>query len=277
MNKPYYEKPHGTIFVGDICKGYFPVHIHEVVEIIYIIEGNLVINLNGEERMLLPGDCAIAFPEVVHGYEHASENAEGLCVALVPNVINEFTSTFHNLKPVSPVIRISAGDEEMLYVIRKLKEVSEDQSKEQMMLAYIHLFLACLFSRMPLQPQSKAAEKGLIYEVLEYISKNFQQELSLESTARALGISSSHLSHLFSQQLHINFRRYLNVIRIEHACVLLQDPQYSIAEIAAECGYECSRTFHRAFMEEYKMKPNEYRAQSIGGWREAGNAEKPAT
>lgn len=277
MNKPYYEKPHGDIFVGDICKGYFPLHIHEVVEIVVILEGNLVLNLNGEERMLLPGDCAIAFPETVHGYEHASENAQGLCLALVPNAINEFNTTFHTMKPVSPVIRIAEDDEEMHYVIRKLKEISDNQSSDQMILAYMHLFLACLFTRMPLQPQPKAVEKGLIYEVLEYISGNFQKELSLESTAHALGISSSHLSHLFSQQLHINFRRYLNVIRIEHACLLLQDPHYSIAEIASECGYECSRTFHRAFMEEYKMKPNEYRAQTIGSWRNTGEDKKMET
>ena len=62
MNKPYYEKPHGDIFVGDICKGYFPLHIHEVVEIVVILEGNLVLNLNGEERMLLPSLNVKAMP-----------------------------------------------------------------------------------------------------------------------------------------------------------------------------------------------------------------------
>ena len=33
MNKPYYEKPHGDIFVGDICKGYFPLHIRNSIPI----------------------------------------------------------------------------------------------------------------------------------------------------------------------------------------------------------------------------------------------------
>lgn len=271
MNKPFYEKPHGNYYVGDMCTFYFPVHIHEVVEIVYVTEGNLIMNLDGEERMLLPGDCAIAFPEVLHGYEQASENAKGMCVAMIPTIINEFNTLFHTMKPVSPVIRIDREDEEMQYAIRKLKALSEQKDNDRMIIAYMHLFVACLLSRMDLQPLNKTMEKGLVYDVLQYIAQHFRENLTLETTARALGISNSHLSHLFSQNLHINFRRYLNVIRIEHACLLLQDPHNSISEIAEACGYECNRTFHRAFMEEYKMKPNEYRAQVVKGWRRAEN------
>lgn len=271
MNKPFYEKPHGNIFVGKMCTFYFPVHIHEVVEIVYVQAGNLTVNLNGEERMLLPGDCAVAFPEVVHGYEHASENAEGLCVAFLPKVLNEFNTVLHTMRPAIPVIRIAEDDEEIHYVLRKLKALSEanDESQEPVLLAYVHLFTACLFQRMVLQPMNRTSDTGLIHDVLQYISQHYRENLTLESTSHALGISNSHLSHLFSQQLHINFRRYLNVLRIEHACLLLQDPHISIAEIAEACGYECSRTFHRAFMEEYRMKPNEYRAQNVRGWHKA--------
>lgn len=265
MNKPYYEKPHGNYFVGDICKGHFPIHIHDVVEIVYMLEGNMIINLDGEERMLLPGDCAIAFPEVVHGYEQASENAEGICIAFLPSVLHVFDSVLRNMKPVSPVIRIPEEDEEIQSVIGRLKNLI-GQDNEQMILAYIHVFAACLFQRMELIPVDKTVEKGLIFDVLQYISQNYKENLSLESTAHALGISTSHLSHLFSQQLHINFRKYLNVIRIEHACLLLQDSHNTIAEIADACGYECTRTFHRAFLEENNMKPGEYRHRVAKGW-----------
>ena len=266
MNKPYYEKPHGNnVFVGAICQGPFPIHIHEVVEIIFITEGNVVMHINGSERMLLPGDCTVIFPEMTHGYEHVSENAEGLCVALAPNVINELNNTFHTMKPENPVVHVNADDDEIWYVIKKLCELSPKQD-DPMILPYIHVYVVALLTRMKLAQKSKNMEKGLTYEVLQYITQHFKEDLTLETTAHALGISNSHLSHIFSQQLHVNFRRYLNMIRIEHACMLLQDPEISIGRIAEECGYSCSRTFHRAFMEEYKMKPNEYRAQVTRGW-----------
>lgn len=273
MKKPYYEKPHGSNYiVAGICKGPFPIHIHEAVEIIFITEGNAVMHINGSERMLLPGDCAVVFPEMTHGYENVSENAEGLCVAITTNTINELNNTFHTMKPDDPVIHIDENDEEIWYVIHKLQKLSPKQD-DLMLLPYIHVYVVALLTRMKLAQKAKTVEKGLTYEVLQYVAQHFKEDLTLETTAHALGISNSHLSHIFSQQLHVNFRRYLNVIRIEHACLLLQDPEMSIARIAEECGYSCSRTFHRAFMEEYKMKPNEYRAQVTRGWHNTESLE----
>lgn len=272
MKKPYYEEPHGNVFVGGICKGPFPIHIHEVVEIILVIEGNVVLHINGSEKMLLPGDCAIVFPEMTHGYEHVSENADGLCVALSASTINELNNTFHTMRPENPIVHINDDDDELWYAVRKLRDLSSKQ-EDPMILPYIHVYVAALLTRMKLAQKSKNVEKGLTYEVLQYVAQHFKDDLTLETTAHALGISNSHLSHIFSQQLHVNFRRYLNVIRIEHACLLLQDPELPISRIAEECGYSCSRTFHRAFMEEYKMKPNEYRAQVNRGWHHTESLE----
>ena len=102
------------------------------------------------------------------------------------------------------------------------------------------------------------------YQVLQYISEHFTEPLTLESTARALGISRIHLSHIFSQQLHINFRQYINTLRIDRAQTLLRDPAYSISQIAYQCGYGNQRTFHRAFLSQCGMTPNSFRAALTG-------------
>ena len=47
---------------------------------------------------------------------------------------------------------------------------------------------------------------------------------------------------------------------------MLQDPTRSIKEVCFECGYESTRNFHRAFMEEQKMTPGEYRDKMAQGW-----------
>ena len=99
--------------------------------------------------------------------------------------------------------------------------------------------------------------------MLQYISEHFTEPLTLESTAHALGISRIHLSHIFSQQLHINFRQYINTLRIDRAKTLLHDPSNSISQIAYLCGYGNQRTFHRAFLTQCSITPNQYRANVI--------------
>ena len=107
----------------------------------------------------------------------------------------------------------------------------------------------------------KRARTGMSFQVLQYISEHFTEPLTLETTARALGISRIHLSHIFSQQLKINFRQYINTLRIDRACALLRDPSYTISQIVYLCGYGNPRTFHRAFLSIHNMTPKEYRAR----------------
>jgi len=128
------------------------------------------------------------------------------------------------------------------------------------MLGYLHLLLSYLFSAQNLQPLTKNMQSGLAHQVLHYISQHFTDPLTQESVSRALGISSTYLSHIFSQQLHINFREYINALRIDRACSLLYDPSLSISQIVYLSGFGTPRTFHRAFQDRCQTTPNKYRA-----------------
>jgi AraC-like DNA-binding protein len=148
-------------------------------------------------------------------------------------------------------------------IIQRLLEVSQEPASP-LRLGYLHLFLSYLFSSIQLHPLEKHMQTGLSYQVLHYISEHFTEPLSLETTARALGISRIHLSHIFSQQLKINFRQYINTLRIDRACALLRDPAYTISQIVYLCGYGNPRTFHRAFQAQCGVPPKQYRARFAG-------------
>lgn len=119
-----------------------------------------------------------------------------------------------------------------------------------------------IFCAMPptITMLKRSMDSSIAAQALVYISEHFTEPVSLESTAHALGISRIHLSHVFSQQLHVRFRSYVNLLRSDHACMLLRDPALSIVEIAYMCGYGNIRTFTRAFKEHCHMTPCEFRA-----------------
>lgn len=232
--------------------------------------------VNGDAYRLEPGSVLMVFPEMVHSYEGASEDAEGLFVGFVPGVVEEFNTALCSLWPVNPLLTIDPSDEELKYAVEKLRSFSSMKELHPLTVAYIHLLISCLFMKLELIPASELRGDSFMHDVLNYVHQHSAENLTLETVAKGMGVGKSYVSHLFSQRLKINFRRFLNAIRIEEACIKLHDPEKSIKEICFECGFESTRTFHRAFLEEQKMTPGEYRERLRLGQEIAGEEEKRA-
>jgi len=256
----FYEQRPESFFIGDICDHPFPAHVHDVVEIIYLHTGCVMMTAGGETRTLRPGEAAVMFPSVPHSYDSISEDASGLSLIFSADAIAEFLHTFRAMQPVTPYLSGESLPPELRLIAVKLGSLTT-RERQALQIGYLHLFLSYLFTVLPLQPLSRSVVSGLPQQVLHYVSEHFTEPLSLESTARALGVSRIHLSHIFSQQLGVNFRQYINALRIDRACSLLKDPGRSIAQVIDLCGYQNPRTFHRSFQSHCGMTPKEYRAR----------------
>jgi AraC-like DNA-binding protein len=56
----------------------------------------------------------------------------------------------------------------------------------------------------------------------------------------------------------------LNNLRLSEACKLMGASDYTIAEIANQCGYNNLSNFNKLFKQQYRCTPKEFKAQ-IGG------------
>ena len=251
--------------LGPIYSGPYPAHLHDVVEILVLRRGHMGVKVNGTLYTLGPDTILTIFPGMVHSYETASEDAKGLFVGLNPRLLEEFHQRLITCWPVNPTVRIRECPPDLENAVSRLEEYMDNEN-HPLIQAYIHVLLACVFTKLELVPSAGVNKDSLVYRIMYYIQAHAQENLSLDSVAREIGVSRSHLSHLFSQKMHIRFRQLLNTIRIEKACHLLHDPQRSIKEVCFECGFENTRTFHRVFLEEQKMTPGEYREKIANGW-----------
>lgn len=260
----FYEVRSENQFTGIICDHPFPSHVHDSVEIVCPTSGTLAMTISERQYRLFPGDIAVVFPSVSHSFDYVSPDVEGLTLIFLPDTINEYSRTFRTMLPACPLLSRQDKAPELDGIIHNLIDLSR-QGDSPLQTSYLHLFLAYMFLKLPLSPIEKQIQTSqgyrLTYQILHYISEHFTEPLTLESTAHALGISRIHLSHIFSQQLHINFRQYINTLRIDRACKLLRDPSNTISQVAYQCGYSNPRTFHRAFLTQCGMPPNQYRAK----------------
>lgn len=88
--------------------------------------------------------------------------------------------------------------------------------------------------------------------------------LSLKEISESLNVHPSYLSREFSKYFDdLSFGDYIRKLRIEKSIVLLQDPTYSLAEIAYLTGFSDQSHFNRIFKIHTGRSPSIFR-KSMG-------------
>ncbi len=96
-------------------------------------------------------------------------------------------------------------------------------------------------------------------EILNYMQENYTDEITLESLAEEFGFSSVYLSKMFKKYGDMNFKQYLQKIRLEHAYHDLLNSDQSIGEIALKNGFPSAKSLTAVFKQYYYCLPSDYR------------------
>lgn len=145
--------------------------------------------------------------------------------------------------------------------------------------AYLYLisehnprFLSQLSSSMRARKYSGKYEKSLLKNLdLEGLDYNLQslleeegmflkEDLSLQSVAERLGLSSHQLSQYLNEHKQMNFNAFINRYRVEAACkMLLEEKEKTVLNIALDVGFNSLSTFNEAFRKVMGVAPTLYR------------------
>ena len=105
-------------------------------------------------------------------------------------------------------------------------------------------------------------QNKLIYQAQKYIDEHYSNGLlSQNEVADHLGINASYLSTLFNTVLQTRFTEYLSIRRVEKAKMHLAQTDLSIAQIAAQDGFNSEQNFMRVFKRFVGLPPGQYRVQ----------------
>lgn len=99
-----------------------------------------------------------------------------------------------------------------------------------------------------------------INRVIDYIEKNLDGDLSLESLSREALFSPFHFHRIFSAFTGETLTQYIKRIRVEKACrLLLNNPEMTVGEVSDLCGYSSMPVFCRVFKERFDTSAQEFR------------------
>ncbi|MES2130209.1 MAG: helix-turn-helix domain-containing protein [Pseudomonadota bacterium] len=107
-----------------------------------------------------------------------------------------------------------------------------------------------------------ALQLGRLQAVLEWMQKNLSEELSNADLAERAGVSESHFRRIFQEAMGMTPHRYVLQLRLERTRELLTRTSFSIARIAAQCGFNSQSHMTACFNAAYGITPARVRQQA---------------
>lgn len=236
-------------------------HIHSHLEIIYLKKGVSEAVLDNKKYLLEAGDFFISFPNQIHFY-HVKDSVEGYMIIFTPKLFWELKEVFQTKIPTYSILHKNHLPADIKNYMEKICEKLKTNSFYDEIVArgYLLALLGEIFPFMTLtdSPQNQDTIKN----VLKYCMEKYTEPLSLELLSKQMHLNKYYISHIFRERMNMSYKNFINNLRVEHACDLLEKG-CSITDVAYNSGFSSVRTFNRAFIKHLNMTPKDYIRQKM--------------
>lgn len=128
-----------------------------------------------------------------------------------------------------------------------------------------HILSLLLFRNSGLPMKQSTENRRLNCDaIIEYMHSRLSEPVRLEEFAGKAGLSVSHFSEMFREQVHQSPLSYFTQLKIRAACRLLDLTGKSVKVVALETGYGDPYYFSRVFKKVMGISPDKYRAIKKG-------------
>jgi AraC family transcriptional regulator of arabinose operon len=252
-------------FRADDCvyneQGSLGPRVQGTLQLFYVYNGSAVVSVDGNERLVGPGEITLLLPDHVEVFQFAlnEKTHHGYCSAFGAELSEKQRGDYQKLTAVFP---LSGKIRELTDWAKTLQNRMEPSARNlydgvcrTIFWEFFHI--AGYPARQVPLPESVLRAKILMDE-------QFSTPLDLPQIARTACITSTHLIRLFKEHLATTPVSYLWSIREENGARLLAESGLSVSEIAYRCGFNEPYHFARRFKARYGMTPGAYRREQ---WR----------
>lgn len=121
------------------------------------------------------------------------------------------------------------------------------------------IYLSCLKPREKELTQYFSQQTELIKEIHQQLTEHLEQRFTIEELSKQYLINTSTLKEVFKAVYGLPIATYMKEYRVHQAMKLLRETDATIADIAAQVGYETQGKFSKAFKDVTQVLPTKYR------------------
>jgi len=247
------------------------LHHHDFYEVYYFLDGQMDYRVEGRIYHLQPGDLLLIGPMEFHQpvAQSGAEKLERIVLWINKAYLEQFTGADVSLTRCFDTSR--AGHTNLLrlspaqrtdFTLRMgelLRETYGPDYASDLASQGILLQLMVELNRVAIRAEEQGSAQessALISGVLQYISENYNEDLSLDTLARQFYVSKYHLSHEFSRVVGTSVYRYILLKRLQIAKQMLA-AGISPGAVCEHCGFGDYANFYRAFKSQYGISPRD--------------------
>lgn len=248
---------------------YNPPHWHSAVELIYILNGNGAIIIEGTEYSVVSGEFVIIDSNQIHEIRCAKASMM-VMIHFSRNSMKNFIRDLDHYRFWCTKGTLQKEQlDDYLFICNMLKELPPlyvtqpvgYKLKSQAVAMQIFYELTNHFAEYDenvLVPEKNSNQERL-GEIITYIEEHHAEQISLESIASHFYLSREYFSRFFKKNMGVTFSRYVNQVRLMHIYHDICNTQDGIMDLAERHGFTNYKLFNRMFHEIYGCTPREIR------------------
>lgn len=236
---------------------YIEPHKHDFYEINIIISGKGTHLIEDNRFTAEAGDVFVIPPNIVHAYTN-TKKMNVFHILIRPSLINSLASEkdhvtgFNILMEIEPFLRnrcekkmfLNLSPDELKVIKYDLDLIRDDINnsfetcnplKNHTMIKILYYMSNLIYNRT-IKTKNNYMEYTIIY-LLDYISSNYQQKISIDDLCRISNTSTSTLIRYFRKICGCTPGKYIMDYRINIARKMIKKNILSRTEIAHECGF----------------------------------------
>jgi AraC-like DNA-binding protein len=224
----------------------------------FVLKGAFTIRLGSKQYELGEGSIFITGPGMCFRTRHAEDPPTDVCLS-IDYAAEFFENGNAPPAPLEPVLPLTNRTAFLKWRLgRALTENGQSALYEEIGADMLSSLTA------PAEGRSRFAERRLawyadrIEEARRLLTASFQEDHSLASLSRAVGISPFHFARLFRSLTGVPPGRFLLETRLERARGMLREHR-SVTDTCFACGFRNLSYFVRAFRKRYGVPPSAVR------------------
>ncbi|WP_159888453.1 helix-turn-helix transcriptional regulator [Paenibacillus puerhi] len=247
-------------------------HQHDFYEIFFFLSGEVTYIVNDVKYKIHPGDILLINAGETHYpiVNDAHKVFNRMVLWINKDFLNELCTEETDLRScftADSKIRLITPDVTTYDHIKAAFDYLYQNSnmdfygKDVMLRSYLEQLLVQINSinmHFNMLFQTENMEQDLLIDsVLNYISRNFQNDLSLDHIAERFYLNKYNLNRRFRKYTGITMYKFIIEKRLEYAKVLIVRG-IPITEVYKHCGFGDYCNFYRLFKNKFGISPKQY-------------------
>lgn len=289
LKKSEYFKKDEEIFIhrSDNVEFDGVIHCHNFIEIVYVIQGKAMHTVGDITYPVKQGNVIMIDYGVSHCFSHGEVDDEPFLtydLLFTPDFFNIsvlenkeffalassylFSSVFAEFKDSKVpqnLVKTHSRDFHQLFEKIYNEYTTREVGFQSIIRAYLIEIIVKIFREIDKnQPTFTKSHQELVEKAIEHMRNNYDKHISLDEIASGIFLSKNYFRQIFKKTTGMSISSFMQELRINEACRLLEETDMNSAEVSFKCGFNDVKFFYSTFKKTIGMTPAEYRKSKNG-------------